>query len=164
MKIRLVSLLMITWVAVSIMAIALPVSAQDSQTIISADAYLIESRSIGGLSGSPVFVYFEDHNPTFPTSSSPDIGTTGTSTYLPIDEITIKGIVPTFYLLGLVHGHWDVEDLITDSEDMANEVRRSVNAGIAMVVPATVVRETLDHPEFSEHRERLAKAINNRGS
>lgn len=35
MKIRLVSLLMITWVAVSITAIALPVSAQDSQTIIS---------------------------------------------------------------------------------------------------------------------------------
>src|SRR5271157_272174 len=50
------------------------------------EGYLIESRSIGGLSGSPVFVSFEtarevDDKPNY--------------------------MVP-IYLLGLVHGHWDI--------------------------------------------------------
>lgn len=87
------------------------------------EAYLIEARSIGGLSGSPAFVYKA-------------IGRRG-----------------KLYLLGLMHGHWDIppEDkndlVITDSFG-------SVNMGIAIVVPAKKILETLNHPELVEIRRK----------
>ena len=107
----------------------------DSRTRISADAYLIESRSIGGLSGSPVFVH--------------------------VDEMMggVLGAPARFYLLGLVYGHWDLNDPIGATEDMADEIRRYINMGIAIVVPATVIREVLYQPVFVEHRLGLAKSL-----
>ena len=51
--------------------------------------YLVETRSIGGLSGSPVFVNFSG------------VRTQGRSVSM------VAGPQP-FYLLGLMHGHWDI--------------------------------------------------------
>jgi hypothetical protein len=81
-------------------------------------AYLIEARSVGGLSGSPVFLH------------------TGNR----------------FFLLGLVHGHWDVdpsEQTFID-DGLSREV---VNTGIAIVVPVEKIIETLDQPALREERE-----------
>jgi hypothetical protein len=47
------------------------------------DAYLIEARSIGGMSGSPVFVAIKDKPP---------------------EDFTIR---TTWALLGMIHGHWE---------------------------------------------------------
>lgn len=106
----------------------------DSATVITADAYLIESRSIGGLSGSPVFVYMA-----------------GTNRGL--------GAYSQIYLLGLIHGHWDAAEPITDGEDLDEELRSSVNMGIAIAVPASAILGTLEHPEFVAHREQLARQL-----
>jgi hypothetical protein len=91
------------------------------------DAYLIEARSIGGLSGSPVFVNLgkvREHggNVEFHTSSA-------------------------IYLLGLIHGHYDTED----------ERARDVNMGIAMVVPAVKILEVLDQEDFVNYETQLRK-------
>jgi len=94
------------------------------------EAYLIEARSIGGLSGSPVFVAKQTGNRKW--SISP---------------------------LGLVHGHWDIgpEKIIdVTAEDTAK--RAGVNTGIAIVVPAKKILETVSREELSAQRARLEAA------
>lgn len=87
------------------------------------EAYLIEARSIGGLSGSPAFVY------------------------------KIAQGRGKLYLLGLMHGHWDIppenknDFVITDSFG-------SVNIGIAIVVPAKKILEVINQPELVEIRHK----------
>ena len=77
-------------------------------------AYLVESRSIGGLSGSPVFVN---------TGGSPPRG-------------ALVGTFPRFRLLGVMHGHFDVDESEQDSIADDGLERAPVNMGIAIVVPA----------------------------
>jgi hypothetical protein len=97
-------------------------------------AYLIEARSIGGISGSPVF---SRHG--FLISRTPENQT-------------------SVALLGLVHGHYegDLENSDTIREagtDFGKPL--SVNAGIAIVVPIAYVRAVLERPVFKAERERL---------
>lgn len=141
----------------------------DGMTKISAHAYLIESRSIKGLSGSPVFTYRD-------TWGGPQIGELSSTPYSIGESTTIStgatigtGTMwinetplittgrPSYYWLGLVHGHWEAELVSSDVEDIDDEIKEYVNTGIAIVVPATDVWEVLDHPDFVEHREKLAK-------
>ncbi len=83
------------------------------------DAYLIEARSIGGLSGSPAFV-----------------------------RRTVSAGIGRSYLLGLMHGHWDVPPEARDDEvaQADEEAQGKVNMGIAVVVPATKILEVLNQP------------------
>lgn len=95
------------------------------------EAYLVESRSIGGLSGSPVFVDLRGQR---------------------AGKLTVGG--QSFLLLGVMQGHWDhygdlpEYDLASDED----EERRRVNMGIAIVVPIQKVLETLDHPDLLARR------------
>jgi hypothetical protein len=74
-------------------------------------ALLVEVRSVGGLSGSPVF------------------------TILPGGGV---------WLLGLVHGHFDQRTSDPDSALKDADLQQErINAGIAIVVPADKIRETL---------------------
>jgi hypothetical protein len=95
------------------------------------DAYLIEARSIGGLSGSPVFVNLSGVRTV---GGNVMVGGTG------------------FYLLGLMHGHWieqpEPDTVVIDSRN------ESVNMGIAIVIPAQKILEVLNQPEFDESRKR----------
>jgi hypothetical protein len=85
------------------------------------DAYLIEARSIGGLSGSPVFV---DFGPA------------------------IRGIGGVRHmLLGLIHGHYDQPspELGADTQDISRGLTTErINTGIAIVVPCEKIVEVLD--------------------
>ncbi|EJZ15793.1 hypothetical protein [Mycolicibacterium fortuitum] len=78
-------------------------------------AYLIESRSIGGLSGSPVFVepgltYFTDDG-----------------------QIHMRPpLTRAWHLLGIIQGHWDVPELFGPDTSLSAE---AVNKGIAIVTP-----------------------------
>lgn len=83
------------------------------------EAYLIESRSIGGISGSPVFVF--------------------SRTRERID----------FFLLGLIHGHWESESVV-DIVELDSAEKRGVNTGIAIVTPATKILEILQSPELKQ--------------
>jgi hypothetical protein len=87
------------------------------------DAYLIEARSIGGLSGSPVFVHV-------------------TGVRHGVLRLTEA---PQIFLLGLMHGHFDSEFLPLDvSEDASGKA--GINMGIGIVVPVEKIIEVLNQP------------------
>jgi hypothetical protein len=95
------------------------------------DAYLVEARSISGLSGSPVFLHVPtpDHGP----------GTT------------------RIYFLGLMHGHFDIQNLNDDTVvDSDQEATRGINTGIGVVIPVEKILETLNQPELVELRKKGA--------
>lgn len=98
------------------------------------DAYLVEARSIGGLSGSPVFVH-------------PGIFRAGKG------EARLRG--NTFYWLGLMHGHWDLPTDASVSLDTLDKER--VNMGIAIVVPSTKILEVINQERFVLDRQRKSK-------
>lgn len=99
----------------------------------SMDAYLIEARSIGGLSGSPVFVHVDPQARTEP----------GTTLIY-----TGKGRPSNFFLVGLIHGHWEHEDSSVAEDGGLN----SINMGIAVVVPFQVINEVLNCEEYASFR------------
>jgi hypothetical protein len=88
------------------------------------EAYLVEARSIKGISGSPVFVL------------KPNVAMIG--------DVPILAASGSIYLLGLMHGHWDLEP--GESIDVADDMgaKGGVNMGIAIVVPAKKISETLN--------------------
>jgi hypothetical protein len=83
------------------------------------DAHLIESRSIGGLSGSPVFLNL------------------GVVRQMGGQILHKAGTGPGSFLLGKTHGHFD--ELPTGTrgrtEIGSDLTSRKVNAGIAIVIP-----------------------------
>lgn len=111
------------------------------------DAYLIEARSIAGLSGSPVFV---NSSQEFPANFIPD-------PRFKVDPDEVNWT--RYHFLGLIHGHFDLKNLTEDSvvEDAAGG--RGINSGIGLVIPASKVLETLYQPELKKLREKAAKAI-----
>ena len=105
------------------------------------DAYLVEARSIGGLSGSPVFVHLGAMRIKDGKVENAQVPGPGIS----------SGI---FYLLGFVHGHFPViGDAEVDSSDVAGISRQDVNMGIAIVVPIQHVLELIDRPDVRKPRE-----------
>ncbi|MGC2192041.1 MAG: hypothetical protein WA751_06880 [Candidatus Dormiibacterota bacterium] len=102
-------------------------------------AYLIESRSVGGLSGSPVFVEID---PLRSISVDPIGGIVRTGTHQSSRQ---------FYLLGMVHGHWDTEFVVSDPAYPEDQL---VNMGIAIVVPSQKILEVMNMPKLvAERRE-----------
>ena len=95
------------------------------------EAYLAEGRSIGGLSGSPVFV-----RNTVKIDAKP----------------TVASGLGEFHFLGLLHGHWDLPEKYSVVEQA-----EAVNMGVAIVVPAKKILEVLYHPDLIAMRE-AAKA------
>jgi hypothetical protein len=103
------------------------------------DAYLVECRSTGGLSGSPVFVN------------------------LGMGRV-IKGVAQIgsgggLLLLGLVHGHFDVVptvDAAIDEDALSAEGR--INSGIAIVAPVQHIMRVIDgiRPKFSLLTDRIS--------
>lgn len=90
------------------------------------DAYLVEARSIGGLSGSPVFL---------------NLGTTRL-----IDGHVKFATGQMFFLFGLIHGHYDVDASSIDETDQMASTGLSVervNTGMAIVVPFHKIDETV---------------------
>ncbi|SIJ61474.1 Uncharacterised protein [Mycobacteroides abscessus subsp. bolletii] len=100
------------------------------------EAYLVESRSVGGLSGSPVFV---------------DVGL-----------LRLEGNVrqyrrgddkPALYLLGVVQGHWDapIESAPVDKGITSAVVTPElVNMGIAVVTPISKVFDVIDRSLYGK--------------
>ena len=112
-----------------------------------ADVYLIEVRSIGGLSGSPVFV-----RETIKLSGERDAGDPG----------ELHGLGRT-YLLGLVHGHWDINESEINNPNAPHDPRRGVNLGIAIVVPADKIIEIINRPELKARRAEEEECVRQAG-
>lgn len=100
------------------------------------DAYLVEARSIGGLSGSPVFVHLS--------------GVRKGSLTLGQEPI---------YWLGLMHGHFDLEKLEADELESDILMDIKVNMGIAIVVPVSRILEVLNQDEFARARDKQDEVL-----
>jgi len=94
-------------------------------------AYLIESRSIAGLSGSPVFVNLGAFR-----AQRTDVDKPAITLNLPMGGNSI-----IFGLLGIMHGHFDIKD---------EDSNKSVNEGIGVVIPAMRILEVLAAPFFQD--------------
>lgn len=94
--------------------------------------YLAEVRSLGGLSGSPVFMIFDYERKS---------GTKYKQS-------------PKTYVLGLVRGHWDYRSPLTPADALAEEVEK-INLGIAIVTPIQSVARLLAREELVKRRLRI---------
>ncbi len=102
--------------------------------------YLVETHSIGGSSGSPVFV------------SIPP---------LKVSNGVIKASQKkTSYFLGLLCGTWTVEnpnDAVSDTDE--KEVTPRSVTGISIVVPADRIIEAINHPDLKRARADILERI-----
>jgi hypothetical protein len=108
------------------------------------DAYLVESRSVGGLSGSPVFVRFNKDRKYAETS------------------IVISGNSKQsseYYFLGLMHGHFDLKPPTTveDSVFASAFEKERINMGIAIVVPCEKILEVMDQTSIKDIESQIEK-------
>jgi hypothetical protein len=110
------------------------------------DVYLVEAHSMGGLSGSPVFIDIANAKRMLPPSSG-----YMAAAYEPTSPFRFK-------LFGVIHGHFGVD---TDLDAVADDGKQKlpVNFGIAMVIPAEKIAQVL--AQFDEE-ERQASQNNNR--
>jgi hypothetical protein len=101
------------------------------------EAYLIESRSVGGLSGSPVFV---------------DVGMFKGANQDGPRQYRTAG--PGMYLIGVMHGHWraPLEDVKVD-DGISTEY---VNMGIAVVTPIDELLSLFDESPYKRRLEAVA--------
>ncbi|MFA6561799.1 MAG: hypothetical protein WCV00_07800 [Verrucomicrobiia bacterium] len=98
------------------------------------EAYLIEARSIGGLSGSPVFVRIECQRAD-------------------------KTMQHTWAFLGLIHGHWVTPtENINDMTEQDAKGKMSLNTGIAIVTPGLKLLDILYGEELKSMRRARIEA------
>jgi hypothetical protein len=106
------------------------------------DAYLVEMRSIGGISGSPVLLQMEGRAEIlYPEAKHP---------------ISIKKSRKTHYLLGLVQGHYTIttqDEWVFKTDQPVGDI----NAGIAIVVPAEKIMETICQPSAFGQEEEMTR-------
>jgi hypothetical protein len=105
-------------------------------------ADLAEARSIGGLSGSPVFI---------------DIFGSMRRVPFPPPHAGLQ-----FLLLGLIHGHYDEAEDSTDNLADDGIRKTKINMGIAVVIPVERIAEVLEKFSPAEEQdalERLKKLV-----
>lgn len=102
------------------------------------DAYLVEGRSIGALSGSPAFVSA--------TVMMPYRSSVGSSE----EQVWLSG---QSFFMGLVRGHWD--DPPSPAFPAASE---KVNMGISIVVPAKRIKDIINSIEQKELRRAIERS------
>jgi hypothetical protein len=107
-------------------------------------AYLIEARSIAGLSGSPVFAL---PDPAATVAKALRTGKMG------------QGAA----LLGLMHGHFDVPNLNEDVVSDTSAPAQSVHSGIGIVIPVNKILETIKHPELTAMRKAVVTNLRKGG-
>jgi hypothetical protein len=100
------------------------------------DAYVIETRSIGGLSGCPVFARHTVSTPLEEEKDGPPIGK--------FKRLYGGG---SSYLLGSMIGHWQI------AKDFDPTLSEAVNMGLSAVVPLYKILEVVNHPELVAMRK-----------
>ena len=118
---------------------------------VDAEGYLLEVRSLGGLSGSPVFV-----RPTISMKVRANAGQFSGK------EINMFGCGP-FYFLGLMHGHWKLLPSEHDTvEFQTTQEEGSIALGLSLAVPAKKIHEIINRQEFVEHRNLVSEEVRKR--
>ena len=103
---------------------------EDPNTGLGYRAYLAEVRSLGGISGSPVFIALEHGRIPNP-----------------------RGVLGRrVWLLGLIRGHWDLRQ--SRAAPITAQESDAVNTGIAMVTPSQEVYKLLMREDVAMERRR----------
>lgn len=106
----------------------------DQNTGLAFDAYVAEVRSIGGLSGSPVFAFLSTTN-------------------RPASATQLSHLDWQIVLVGLIRGHWNVVDKNADGLTLTPEDALTMNTGLALVTPIEEVRAVLIREELVAKRK-----------
>jgi hypothetical protein len=129
-----------------------------------ARCYLAELRSIGGHSGSPVFVHFAPHDQSWVTNRL-------NSQVKPGKAVSGTDLEYSFPMLGLMHGYYPLKpDQLTAFVTGASTVPtqpnpEDFNSGIAVIIPASEILRVLGQPRFVKKYEEIAsKEIASRGT
>jgi hypothetical protein len=107
------------------------------------EAYLVECRSIAGLSGSPAFASIDRIVP--PIIPMPP-------GYIAADQYRAE-IRAEYYWLGLVSGHWKGKKSDLDTVVGTTQGNEPLNFGIAVVIPARTIMEVINQPKSIERRK-----------
>jgi hypothetical protein len=105
------------------------------------DAYLVEARSIGGLSGPPVFVRETVSMDAFDAAG----------------QKMVVGVFGRLQLLGMCIGHWDIAPTDKNRAWPAPQ-ELGVNMGIGLVTPAPRILEVINQPELVAMRDRAEES------
>lgn len=100
------------------------------------EAVLVEAAAWAGQSGSPVFVHFSIDRNLFAGN-----------------ELSMT--IPSPKLLGLLHGHYLINQPVLEKETEFVDAHVPLNSGIAIVVPAESILELLEQDEVREQREEI---------
>ncbi len=107
--------------------------------------YLAESHSWGGHSGAPVLWHFMTYR--------------ARQVKTPSGDMTMQEPHGVLGLLGLVSGHFDIEQAIKTEGDVLGKVTAELNAGMAVVTPAEAIRELLMREDVvADRKERGEQA------
>jgi hypothetical protein len=122
-------------------------------------AYLAEVRSLGGLSGSPVFAIVTRARHR---QIGDRVGLLHRRSYLSNTESSesfgeMVDFTSKVFLLGLVRGHWEFGQ--TGPIQFGVDVREKINAGIAIVTPIQEVMKLLDREDLVKERRQLDKKL-----
>jgi len=130
------------------------------QETVEATVHIVESRSWGGESGSPVFIYEQNYklelghrqqgfsNPFRP----------------PPDDRVVQDIHPS--LFGIMHGHYQIPVEVTNGGEKIGGI--DVNSGVAVVIPCEHLTSLLmnqdlvdERKDIEDRRERRARKATN---
>jgi hypothetical protein len=122
------------------------------------ESFLVESRSLGGFSGSPVFVIstqgYEDHNLPSPLKQEREEFRRANPNAAILRHPVTTGVWGP-WLLGLDWGHPPLWDKVFESDlRTVTDYRTKANTGIAYVVPAWRIMDVLNMEDLVAQRKR----------
>jgi hypothetical protein len=124
-------------------------------TYSQAPAYLVEFRSWGGHSGSPVLV----HRRIIHLIQTQVNSLSGSAREFRSETVWLQDPdAEVFGFLGLVSGHFDIEQQAQTSGDIFGSITTAINSGIAIITPAEAVRELLWRDDVVEDRQQVLDA------
>jgi hypothetical protein len=108
---------------------------QDKDTGTYYRAFLIEARSIGGLSGSPVFMALKKRGVQMHPAPR-----------------GFNAMTHSMIMVGLIRGHFDLADQDSSLTDFGGNQLERLNSGIAIVTPIQEVEKVLMSDELKKQR------------
>lgn len=123
--------------------------------------YLVELRSIGGLSGSPVFAVLDEATPGSQYVSTMPVPLTDAAGYSydgsrQIDPVS--SIQRQYCLMGLLHGHYEVTSRIPYLHGGKVMRDEQINLGIGIVIPAADINDVLFNKAIESERAAMFRA------
>ncbi len=133
-----------------------PITVARSNGNESIEGYLVEARSWGGHSGSPVF-WAHPFTAVIELPAPPSQGNRQQRRQAqrgPRKTVHASKQDQLLTLLGLVSAHFDIPQEATTTGDVLGKIVTDVNAGMAVVTPAHFIRRLIDREDVREEAQK----------